>query len=122
MKARSPQKDNSPQKVTNSSPKPTSPPFFSASDKVQRDDGATNTGANQHTTRQMGVLVEQMRQRCETLEQTIKEKDLQLQTVQSNRTILHTSLKSALEKKEQELQDLRRTMEERLGAMEKVLE
>jgi exonuclease VII large subunit len=63
-----------------------------------------------------------MRQRCETLEQTIKEKDLQLQTVQSNRTILHTSLKSALEKKEQELQDLRRTMEERLGAMEKVLE
>ena len=124
MKARSPQKDNSPQKDPNSSPKPISPPFVSASDKVQRDDGATtgNTSANQQTTQQMGVLVEQMRQRCETLEQTIKEKDLQLQTVQSNRTILHTSLKSALEKKEQELQDLRRTMEERLGAMEKVLE
>lgn len=82
----------------------------------------TYGGTSQDTIRQMSLQIDEWRIRCEALEKSVKEKDEQLEIVHSNRSILHTSLKTALEKKEQELQQLRRTMEERVAALERVLD
>jgi hypothetical protein len=70
----------------------------------------------------MSLQLDEWRTRCEALEKSVKEKNEQLEIVHSNRSILHTSLKTALEKKEQELRQLRRTMEERVAALERVLD
>jgi len=86
------------------------------------DISTTYGNTSQETIRQMSLQMHELRSRCEALEKTVKEKDEQLEVVHSNRSILHASLKTALEKKEQELKKLRRTMEERVAALERVLD
>jgi hypothetical protein len=116
---------NTPPKIkTSSSPSPTSPPDIGTYGKSPHSHSVITCSAenNHDTIQQIRAQVDELRTRCEALEQIIKEKDEQLEVVHSNRSILHASLKSALEKKEQEMQQMRRTMDERVGALEKVLE
>jgi len=114
-----PKHNNTPSNLTS---QPTDVSSYGKNQTSITDISTTYGNTSQETIRQMSLQMHELRSRCEALEKTVKEKDEQLEVVHSNRSILHASLKTALEKKEQELKKLRRTMEERVAALERVLD
>jgi len=110
--------------------------FFSAAVKKGKNDDDrkrpavdTSKTATTTTTEPLSITstsaskeLEQMRLKCEELEQLCKDKDAQLKAVSNNQTILHTSLRAALSRKEKELEEFKASQESKSALATSVIE
>jgi len=84
--------------------------FFTAVKKNMNAQEGINASTS-HLNRQgeSSAEVEALRARCHELEKSCRDMDGQLKAVSNNQTIMHTSLKAALSRREQELEEMKKS-------------
>ena len=88
------------------------------STSVPTDGAASTSKTSEAVSRELGHY----KKRCSDLEGALADRDEKLRAVSNNQTMIHASLRATLDRREEEIDDLRTEMEEKATAVSQTIE